>query len=114
MLPMQLGSVGYSGSEGVFVGEAQRTLVYRKSAAPIDFYRAWNASRWDHSEFFSNYSDINMSSLKKCDDTVAFTHDNIETILRVTGGMCPRSTRGTRWRTSPRATPRSGGSRRHA
>ncbi len=87
VLPMQLGSVGYSGSEGIFVGEAQRTLVYRKSAAPIDFYRAWNASRWDHSEFFSNYSDINMSSLKKCDDTPAFTHDNIETILRVTGDV---------------------------
>lgn len=68
--PVNLGSVGYPGTSGLFVQGAALDAGLQDSGLSLEFYSNYDA-RWFHPEKYTpNVSDVNMSRLQTCDESV--------------------------------------------
>jgi len=68
--PENMGSVGYHGSEGVFIGKRPVQAASDMLGAHLDFYGWYDASWFDPSAFFATPADIPNSMLMPCSESL--------------------------------------------
>lgn len=84
--PRLLGDLGYKGSEGMFILEGSLQRALNMSGLGLDFYRNWNADWFSPSTYTAKITDIDLSRLQTCADSVMKTYPEIaETYLAATG-----------------------------
>ena len=68
--PVNLGSVGYPGTSGLFVQGGALDEALQDSGLSLEFYRNYDAT-WFHPEkYTANISGVNLSRLQTCDESV--------------------------------------------
>lgn len=68
--PVNLGSVGYPGTAGLFVQGAALDAGLQDSGLSLEFYSNYNANWFSPQKYTAKVSDVNMSRLQTCDETV--------------------------------------------
>ncbi|CAE7832841.1 unnamed protein product, partial [Symbiodinium sp. KB8] len=70
MAPQVVGNgIGYEAISSLYVDQAVAEAALRDSGLPLAFYQSWNASWFDPSVYFDNYTEIPTSSLARCNET---------------------------------------------
>ncbi|CAK8991648.1 unnamed protein product, partial [Durusdinium trenchii] len=70
-----LGSMGYSGEESMYVSHEILHAAYSDSGLALDFYKSYNTTHHDPKKYFDSIHDVDMSELALCNETV-MSHPN--------------------------------------
>ncbi|CAL1157877.1 unnamed protein product [Cladocopium goreaui] len=66
MVPKNLGSMGYAGVSGHWIPNEVQSHAYSTQGKALEFYRSWNASWNQPSNFFSSVLSIDRSKMALC------------------------------------------------
>ena len=66
MAPRNLGSMGYVGSLSTFLPRSIQAQAYSTKGKALQFFRSWNASWNQPSDFFDSISSVSTSKLVPC------------------------------------------------
>lgn len=66
MAPKNLGSMGYAGVSGHWIPNEVQSHAYSTQGKALEFYRSWNASWNQPSNFFSSVLSIDRSKMALC------------------------------------------------
>eukprot|EP00435_Cladocopium_sp_Y103_P009453 s4601_g2.t1 len=77
MAPKDLGSMGYTGPAGTFIPNQVQSHAYSTQGKALEFYRDWNASWNQPSNFFSSLSSIDVSKLVPCNESGGVRADDV-------------------------------------
>ena len=69
MAPRDLGSMGYGGVSAIYIPQRVQKAAYEADAEPLEYFRAYNASRKTSWRFFNSPRDIETSRLLPCTKT---------------------------------------------
>ena len=69
LAPVDLGSMGYGGEEGLFVSRAALDAASGSSGLPLDFYRTYNFSGHNALQYFHTVEAVPSSELSLCSAT---------------------------------------------
>eukprot|EP00438_Fugacium_kawagutii_P023222 Skav215691 [mRNA] locus=scaffold278:447564:449745:- [translate_table: standard] len=84
-MPVELGSIGYEGSSGVYVLSQILQNALEAEGLALDHYRAYDASWHEPHMYFDNFTAIDVSDLSACEDTPLDDPTKMEQYANVTG-----------------------------
>ncbi|CAK9061586.1 Thyroglobulin (Tg) [Durusdinium trenchii] len=67
--PLDLGDMGYSGEESVYVHTNLLQEAYENEGLALEFYKSYNVSHHHAKQYFSSTSDIPFGALSRCNAT---------------------------------------------
>ena len=67
--PKIAGSMGYSGVISLYIPVSAQQKAYESEGRSVEYYRDWNVSWSDPSQYFASPNDVEKSRLKPCQET---------------------------------------------
>jgi len=83
-MPVMLGDCGYTGVETIFVLKQAFSQAYQQQGLSLDFYRSYDPAWKDTSPYFGSWTEIDISELRPCSETLLFNHDDMVNYLKFT------------------------------
>eukprot|EP00913_Durusdinium_trenchii_P026656 g25012.t1 len=78
--PLDLGDMGYSGEESVYVHTNLLQEAYENEGLALEFYKSYNVSHHHAKQYFSSTSDIPFGALSRCNATDFSNAQRTETL----------------------------------
>eukprot|EP00439_Symbiodinium_sp_Y106_P077905 s1009_g16.t2 len=82
--PKSLGSSGYTGTQSMYLPKRILDYAINSEGVPLEFYRTYNSSWYEPSEYFDKVSAVNLSWLIPCRQTRFVQSNNMQTYVQVT------------------------------
>lgn len=83
--PINLGSIGYEGKNGMFVLNGSLHAGLQDSGLSLDFYRSYNLAFFDPSQYTAKVSEVDLALLKGCDSIELGYPGIADLYLKITG-----------------------------
>ena len=85
MAPKDLGSMGYAGVASLYIPQHIQNAAYVADAEPLEYFRAYNASRKTPWRYFDSPRDIDTSRLLPCTATNLMDSRMMKEYAEITG-----------------------------
>ncbi|CAE7270599.1 elmMI, partial [Symbiodinium sp. KB8] len=84
--PVNLGSIGYQGKEGLYVMETALQKALEGRGLALEYYRSYNASWFYPARYASVVSDVDLNKLQACADSVEGYFPDLGTVYFASTG----------------------------
>lgn len=85
--PADLGSIGYSGMEGLWIPRALRDEAVRDEGLPLEFYMTYDAAWHNVSKYFLRLDEFPVDLLSACTSWVSHSSSYLSNYAAVTGDV---------------------------
>lgn len=86
-MPVDYGSIGYSGFETLFVPAGLATTALSAEGLPLQFYRSYNTTWHDPARYFQRYTDVPLKGLLPCSKTRFYNAAHMKQYLQTTSDV---------------------------